>query len=96
MPDFSYTLYSTFTPLIHDPFIVTGTPNTIALCGGANILTYSFNGGGLAAQLMYDPTIREIDIYATNTALLSGSPYTYTVSAELTNFPGYGQASSNG
>lgn len=93
VPSFSYLLYSTFTPIAHDPFTVTATPEVLALCGG---LTYSLNGGGLASYMGYNSVTREIDIYAENLGLLTGSPFTYTVSAQLAFFPGYGTASSNG
>lgn len=93
VPDFSYLLFSTFTPLIHNPFTVTATPEVLALCGN---LAYNINGGGLASYLSYNQNTREIDIYAENLNLLSGSPFTYTITAQLTSFNGYGTASSNG
>lgn len=60
------------------------------------MLTYSLNVvGSLASEVTYDATSRSIGVETANTALLTNSPYTYTVNVELTKFSGYGTGASS-
>lgn len=94
-PDFYYTIYATAPANYwqHYSFITTVSVNAQALCGP---LVYTVNGGALDAYITYTESQFKIEINSQDRTLISGSPYTYTVSTELANYPGYGVASAQG
>lgn len=97
-PDFTYTVYqSTGNSWNFSPFIVSASQSVLNLCGGSSPLTYTVTGeSAIDSSLSHTHPSYQITIYSEDLALVTNSPYTYTVSAELTNFPGYGTAQDSG
>lgn len=94
-PDFNYVVYAVAPNNIWSLsyFTVSTTSAFANFCGS---LIYSVDGGAIDSSLTYYSGSHELEIYSADRSLIANSPYTYTVSAQFSNFPGLVIAQSTG
>lgn len=94
-PDVDYTLFFTApnNQWTYFDFIINGSPAVKQICGD---LVYTVDGGVIDNLLTHNNAQNQISIYAEYRPLVDNSPYVYTVTSELANYPGYGVASDTG
>jgi hypothetical protein len=85
VPEHTHVLH-TIDSWTHAAFTVNASPVVAALCGE---VAYTASFGHLSEYGSYNPASRTFHLSGVeDVALVAGSPYTYTVTAELVAFPG--------
>lgn len=63
------------------------------MCGP---LSYTSNRGALESIVFYNAKFKSFVMFTEKTELVKNSPYTYHISSELVNYPGYGLSTATG
>jgi hypothetical protein len=63
------------------------------VCGGVK---YTADFGELTGTVQYNAAVKTFIMSSSDSSLMSGMPYTYTVTSEYINYPGYGRKTGEG